>query len=170
MHRIILAVVTGVLLGTTFPAAQTASVSAARALPGTRPNVLGVIQGNALNSTNGPLADAILRLRDARNGRIVDSQVSDRDGLFIFKGVEPGSYIVEIVSRDQKTLAASEMLNVNGGERLSALVRLPMQHIPVAAAVAAGIIGLSGPAIAAVTTAAGAAQILAVAATTSVTP
>jgi Prealbumin-like fold domain len=169
MHRIILAVVIGVMLGTTFPAAQTASVSRARALPGTRPNVLGVIQGNALNSTNGPLADAILRLRDARNGRIVDSQISDRDGLFTFNGVEPGSYIVEIVSRDQKTLAASEMLNVNGGERVSALVRLPL-HIPAAAAVAAGMMGQSTPAIVALAAAAGAAQILAVAATTSVTP
>jgi hypothetical protein len=165
MHRIILAVATAVLLGTTFLAAQTTNVPAVRVLPGTRPNVLGVIQGNALNSTNGPLSEAILRLRDARTGRIVDTQISDRGGLFTFKGVEPGSYIVEIVTPDQKILAASEMLNVNAGERLSALVRLPL-HAPAAA----GLLGHTTPSILALAAAAGAAQILAVAATTSVTP
>ncbi|HEY1909607.1 MAG TPA: SpaA isopeptide-forming pilin-related protein [Vicinamibacterales bacterium] len=165
MHRIVLAVAAGVLLGTTLAAAQTTSVTGVRVLSGTRPNVLGVIQGNALNSTNGPLADAILRLRDARTGRIIGRQISDRGGLFTFKGVEPGSYVVEIVTPDQKTLAASEMLNVNGGERLSALVRLPLR-VPAAS----GVLGHTAPSLLAVAAAAGAAQILAVTATTSVTP
>ncbi len=165
MHRVILAVVVSVLLGGTFPVAQNTSVSEARVSAGTRANALGVIQGNALNSTSGPLANARLRLRNARTGRIVDTQTSDRAGLFTFKSVEPGTYIVEIVTPDQRVLAASEMLNVNAGERLSALVRLPMR-VPVAAAV----MGLTTPAILALAAAAGEAQILAVAATTSVTP
>ena len=37
-------------------------------------NALATIQGNALNSTNGQLNDAVVRLRDARFGRIVDTQ------------------------------------------------------------------------------------------------
>jgi hypothetical protein len=163
MRRSILAVAVWVVSGTMFLAAQT-TVSG-RVSSGTRPNTLGVIQGNALNSTNGPLAEAILRLRDARTGRIVDTQISDRAGLFTFKGVEPGIYVVEIVTRDQKVLAASEMLNVNSGERLSALVRLPLR-VPVAASMA----GMTTPAILALAVAAGQAQILAIAATTSVTP
>src|SRR5262245_19262373 len=84
----------------------------ARMLPGTRGNVLTTIQGNALTSTNGPLANAGVRLRDARSGRIVDTQYTDESGLFAFPNVEPGSYIVELMAEDQTTvLAASQILN-----------------------------------------------------------
>src|SRR5438477_10111234 len=55
---------------------------APKLLPGTRANVLTTIQGNALNSTNGPLANNVLRLRDARFGRIVATVLSDNSGIF----------------------------------------------------------------------------------------
>src|SRR5262245_51491639 len=58
------------------------------------PNAFGIIQGNTLNSTNGQLPFASVRLRDARFGRVMGSQVTDRTGLFAFKNVDPGSYIV----------------------------------------------------------------------------
>ncbi len=97
-------------------------------LPGTRPNVLTSIQGNALSSTNGGLPNAYVRLRDARIGRIVDTQISDKSGLFAFKAVDPGSYIVEIVDNQQSVLAASQLLNVNAGEAVSAVVKLPFRN------------------------------------------
>src|SRR5882672_9303 len=79
------------------PARATAQTrtSGARLLPGTRPGVTATIQGNALNSTNGILPNTLVRLRDARLGQIVDSQVSDKSGLFAFRGIDPGNYIVE---------------------------------------------------------------------------
>ena len=99
-------------------------------LPGTRSNVLTTIQGNALTSTNGPMTDTIVRLRDARTGRIVDTQRTDGAGLFAFRGVEPGSYIVEVVAPDRYTvLTASEILNVDAGDAISAVVKMPL-HIP----------------------------------------
>src|SRR5437773_7778517 len=52
-----------------------------------RPDALGTIQGNALNSTNGQLPNMTVRLRDARFGRILDSQVTDQSGLFTFKAL-----------------------------------------------------------------------------------
>ena len=136
---------------------------APRMLPGTRPNVLTTIQGNALNSTNGGLADAVVRLRDARIGRIVDSQITDNSGLFAFKAVDPGSYIVEIVGNDQTILAASQMLNVNAGEAVSAVVKLPFRIPPFA-----GLLGNTTPSALAVTSAAGTAQVLAARVTTNV--
>src|SRR5580765_568633 len=66
-------------------------------LPGTRPNVLGAIQGNALTSSNGALANATVRLRDARIGQIIETQTTDQSGLFGFRTVDPGSYVVEIL-------------------------------------------------------------------------
>ena len=132
-------------------------------LPGTRANVLTTIQGNALSSTNGGLADAVVRLRDARIGRIVDSQITDNSGLFAFKAVDPGSYIVEIVGNDQTILAASQMLNVNAGEAVSAVVKLPFRVPPFA-----GLLGNTTPSALAITSAAGTAQVLAARVTTNV--
>src|SRR3954468_13129554 len=55
-----------------------------RILPGTRAGVFSAIQGNALTSTNGSLSKAVVRLRDARSGGIVESQVTDKSGIFSF--------------------------------------------------------------------------------------
>ena len=97
---------------------------------------LTMIQGNALSSSNGPLNDVTLRLRDARWGRIVDTQLTDHSGLFAFKAIDPGSYIVEIMSNDQSIMAASQLLNINAGEVVSAVVKLPFRIPPFA-----GLIG-----------------------------
>ena len=98
---------------------------------------LGTIQGNALDSTNRKMVDARMRLRDARFGRIVDTQLTDKSGIFTFQKLEPGSYIVEIMADDQSILAASDLLNVDGGQVVSAIVKLPFR-IPPAAGLAGG--------------------------------
>jgi hypothetical protein len=101
-----------------------------------RERALTTIQGNALNATNGQLNGALVRLRDARFGRIVDTQLTDKSGLFTFKALDPGSYIVEIVSTELSVLAASQLLIVNAGEAISAVVKLPLRIPPFA-----GILG-----------------------------
>jgi len=92
---------------------------------------LTTILGNALDSTNGQLANVTVRLRDARFGRIVDTQYTDKSGMFAFKTLEPGSYVVEIIANDQSILAASQLLNVQGGA-VSAIVKLPFRIPPFA--------------------------------------
>jgi hypothetical protein len=138
---------------------------AARVLPGTRAGVLTTIQGNALDSTNGPLPATLVRLRDARLGRIVDTQITDSAGLFAFKGVDPGSYIVEIMGNNQAILAASQMLNVSAGDTISAVVKLPFRISPFA-----GIFGNSSASAVLVTAAAASAGVLSAAATQPVSP
>src|SRR5579872_7066251 len=61
-------------------------------LPGTRASVFSTIQGNALSETNASLSNAVVRLRDARLGQVVDTQTTDKAGLFTFRRLEPGSY------------------------------------------------------------------------------
>jgi hypothetical protein len=95
-------------------------------------STLTTIHGNALDSTNGKLPNATVRLRDARFGRIVDTQYTDHSGMFTFSTLDPGSYIVEIVANDQSILAASQLLNVHGGEAVSAIVKLPFRIPPFA--------------------------------------
>jgi len=97
-----------------------------------KPRGLTTIQGNALDSTNGQMRNVMVRLRDARFGRIVDTQLTDQAGLFAFKAVDPGTYIVEMVSNDQSVLAASQLLNVNAGDAVSAVVKLPLRAFQVA--------------------------------------
>src|SRR5262245_4681635 len=108
--------------GTTQLLAQQAlpAPGAAAPLAGVRAGVAS-IQGNAVTSTNAPLVDSVVRLRDARSGRITASLRTDKAGLFSFDRVEPGSYIVELVGSDQHVLAASQILNVNAGDAISAV-------------------------------------------------
>lgn len=107
-------------------------------LPGTRPGIFTTIQGNALNATNGSLPGSIVRLRDVRVGRIVDSQLTDRAGLFAFRTVDPGSYIVEIVGNNAAVMATSQVLSVNAGEAVSTIVKMPFRIPPFA-----GLVGQS---------------------------
>src|SRR5579864_8952268 len=108
-----------------------AAVARTTKVPGARNNNNNnttTIQGNALTSTNGPLSNSIVRLRDARFGGILDVQTTDKAGLFAFRGVEPVSYIVEVMAQDQTTvLTASQILNVNAGDAISAIVKLPFR-------------------------------------------
>ena len=123
--------------------------------PAVTRSTASAIQGNALTALSGPLANAPLRLRDVRSGRITDTAESDKAGVFVFRGVEPGSYIVELVASDQSVLAVSQILNINAGELLSTIVKLPMR-VP-----AAGLLSRTAPAILAVVAASAAAGVLA---------
>ena len=142
----------------TFARALPARIAPPKMLPGTRPNVFSAIQGNALTSTNGALTDATMRLRDARFGQIVETQRTDRAGLFTFPKVDPGIYIVEIIGLDQvSVLAASEVLTVGPGEAVSAVVKLPFNSQVIAGPLG----GRSTPSVNALTTQAASAGILA---------
>lgn len=141
---------------TPWTSARLGTVTNGRLLPGTKAGLLSTIQGNALNATNGSLPDSVVRLRDARFGRIVDTQMTDKSGLFAFKVLDPGSYIVEIVNpSDSAVLAASQLISVNIGEAVSAVVKLPFR-----AASYGGILGTTAPQAVAVTTSAATSGIL----------
>jgi len=84
--------------------------------------------------------------------------LTDPSGIFTFKGLDPGSYIVEMMGSDHTILAASQVLNINAGEAVSAVVKLPFRIPPFA-----GILGnLTPTTAAAVTTEAAASSVLAI--------
>lgn len=125
-------------------------------LPGTHSSVFSTIQGNALNSVGGPLGYVTVRLRNVRFGRVIDTRVTDKTGAFEFKAVDPGNYIVEVMGTDRAVLAATQVLNVNAGQALSAVIKLPFRIPPFA-----GVLGNSTPSAAAVTSEAAASGVLA---------
>ncbi len=132
----------------------------AKLLPGTRSNVLSTIQGNVLNSTDGALAQATVRLRDVRTGRVVGVTTTDKAGVFTFRGLDPGSYVAELMGNGETTQAASQILHVNAGEMLSAIVKIPYRIPPFA-----GLLGNTAPSAATVVAAAAASGVLATAVT-----
>src|SRR5947207_731117 len=105
MHRLILAGALAFGAGISAVSAQQPATPAGRAaaraavqrpaapalLRGTDSSAFTTIQGNALTATDEKLADSLVRLREVRFGRIVDSQVTDHAGLFGFRDVDPGS-------------------------------------------------------------------------------
>ena len=132
-------------------------------LPGTRETAFSTIQGNALDSANGTLPDSPVRLRDARIGRIISTQRTDKAGVFEFRGVDPGSYIVELLGATDSVLAASQLINVNAGEGVSAVVKLPFRLPPFG-----GLLGHTTAQAIAITSAAAATGVLNAATTTDV--
>ena len=117
-----------------------------RTLPGTPQSVFAVIQGSAISAANTMIAGGIVRLRDIKFGRITDVQTTDAAGHFAFTSVDPGSYVVELLGKDEKVLAASDIVTVEAGRNRSTIVRVPSNvppsgffsgGVPVAVAVAA---------------------------------
>jgi len=41
------------------------------------------------------MANTVIRLRDARLGRVVDTVTTDKFGAFEFRALDPGSYVAE---------------------------------------------------------------------------
>jgi hypothetical protein len=138
MSRTIITVAAAIFLASAPAFAQAPAAGVApKLLPGTRAGVLSSIQGNAVNQTNSSLVDTVVRLRDARYGRVVSSVTTDKQGMFSFQSIDPGSYVVEVMAPAQNAvLASSQVLNVGTGEAISALVKLPFRIPPIA-----GLIG-----------------------------
>jgi hypothetical protein len=134
-------------------------------LPGTPPSAFATILCQALTASNTPLSNVVLRVRDARLGRIVTAQRTDVEGRVRFDPIDPGSYIIELVGDDQSIRATSQLLSVNAGESVATIVRLPSRLEAFAA-----VLGHSAPQAAAIAAAAAAAGVLAVQSTNDVSP
>ena len=140
--------------------------SVVRRVEGAQSDVPIIIQGTALNSANEPMPGMVVRLRDARVGRVIETRVTDESGMFTFKVVDPGSYIVELLERDRTPLAASQILTVNAGDTVSTVVKLPSRLTAFAGLLSSSI----APAAAILATQAAATGIVAVVPTAPVSP
>jgi hypothetical protein len=147
--------------------ATSAPVQPARptVLPGTPSAAFATIHVSAVSATNTALPGRLVRLRDARNGRLVAANTTDEAGTFTFRDVDPGSYIIELLAGNQSVQATSALLSVDAGAVVFAVVRLPSRLEP-----AAGFFDRGVARAGAVIAAAAAAGVLAVQSTTDVSP
>jgi hypothetical protein len=84
----------------------------------------GSIMGSAWKADNSPIPFAKLRLRNVVSGQIQAHTIADELGKFAFKLVEPGSYVVELVSEDGRILTVGHTFSVGPGEAAATFVRL----------------------------------------------
>jgi len=155
VRSIVAVVVTAAVAASNVPVR--AQQAGAPTLQGARAGLFASIQGTAVNWTNAALANAPVRLRDARLGRVVDTAVTDRFGAFEFRNLEPGSYVVELMAQSNDTvLASTPIINVNSGQSVAALLKLPFRSPPLG-----GAFGRTLPTALAITSAAVAAGVLA---------
>jgi len=131
-----------------------------------RSNAPIVIRGNALDPDNGPLPGWLMRLRDARLGRVVETRLTDASGMFAFTLVDPGSYIVELLGQERTPLATSQIITVDFGDTVSAVVKLPIRVKPFAGFLSSSI----APSAAMIATQAAATGITAIVRTAPVSP
>jgi hypothetical protein len=159
---LVLVLATGVQAGAQGPAP--ARTNAPAAMPGTAAAVSAMIHVSAVTATNTALPGRLVRLRDARFGRLVASHTTDEAGTFTFRDVDPGSYIIELLGGDQSIEATSALLAVDAGAVVYAVVRQPTRRET------AGWFAHGVAQAAAIAAAAAAAGVLAVQSTTDVSP
>jgi hypothetical protein len=82
------------------------------------------IMGTAWKADNTPIPQAKVRLRDVGSGKTLAAAIANEAGQFTFSDIEPGSYIVELVSDKGRVLAVGHTLAVGAGETIVTFVRL----------------------------------------------
>ena len=65
------------------------------------------VVGTVVDSDKAPVSKAHVRLRDITSGKVVAEIDADGLGNFKFKGVEPGSYVVEMVLPNEHVIGLS---------------------------------------------------------------
>jgi hypothetical protein len=101
--------------------------------PGQMP-VPGAISGTATSSTKEPLGHVLVRIRSIHTGNVVAATSSDTAGRFSFAGLNPDTYVIELVSAAGQIVGTSAAISVAGGAVVTG-VTVPSA---VAAATAAG--------------------------------
>jgi carboxypeptidase family protein len=103
-------------------------------LPAGPPATVATIEGHVFDSARTPMADEPVRLRNARTGQVVTAQRTDVEGAFRFRAIDPGSYVVEALAVDQKSVAAaSDLVSPGAGDTVIANVTLPIDAASAAA-------------------------------------
>jgi ABC-type transporter Mla maintaining outer membrane lipid asymmetry permease subunit MlaE len=93
----------------------------------------GALNGTARSSQGQALGNYSVRLRNVQTGQLAGSTTSSAAGAFSFTGLNPGSYVVEIVNAAGEIVGTSAAISVAAGATVGVTVTAS-----AAAALAAG--------------------------------
>lgn len=85
---------------------------------------VGTVNGHAWKGDAQPYPQARIRLRSVDTGRGVARAIADADGRFRFNQVQPGAYVVELLSSEDRVLAIGDLFGVTAGGESTTFVRL----------------------------------------------
>ena len=85
------------------------------------------VMGSAWTMNNQPIPAARVQLRNVVTGKIAGTAVADNAGRFSFTNIETGSYVVELVGTNGKTLTVGHPFVIAAGETVATFVRLAAQ-------------------------------------------
>jgi hypothetical protein len=80
------------------------------------------LSGTARSSDGQPIQDCTAQLRDVLTGQLVGTTKCDRAGAFIFTGLNPGNYVVEIVNAQGALVGTSAVSAVAAGATVTMTV------------------------------------------------
>lgn len=101
------------LIGATVVAAFPAATLAAPV--GAQQQATGSIQGTARSAQQQTLANHTVQIRNVQTGQLVASGTTDAAGQFTFAGLQPGSYVVEIVNASGAIIGTTAPIAVAAG-------------------------------------------------------
>jgi hypothetical protein len=76
-----------------------------------RPQGTGQIGGVAKGSDQAPLGGTRVQLRNVSNGQLAGTTTTNNLGEFLFTGLNPGNYVVEVVDAAGRIIATSASLS-----------------------------------------------------------
>ncbi|HSL23052.1 MAG TPA: carboxypeptidase-like regulatory domain-containing protein [Vicinamibacterales bacterium] len=102
----------------------------------------GTVEGIARDANQQPLPKTAVQIRNVATGQLVGTQITGPAGQFVFTGIGPGNYVVELVDNDGKIIGASVPFSVAEGMTATVAVTAAAGGALGAAGGGFGILGL----------------------------
>jgi hypothetical protein len=102
----------------------------------------GGVKGVAADAAKKPLPNHTIQLREAKTGKLVGTTTTNAAGEYVFSGISPGEYIIEIVDAQGNILGTATVTVSSDRVAVVAVTATALGAAAVAAGAAAG--GLAG--------------------------
>jgi Carboxypeptidase regulatory-like domain len=128
MHRLFVVFIGATLAaGSLDLSAQQPPAASIQILRSTHAGPFSIIEGGVVDRLGAAVPNSLVRVRNARSGRIPENLVTDKRGAFAFRPIDPGTYVVEVLNNAKALVAASSLISVNAGDTAKVVVRLPAE-------------------------------------------
>ena len=101
----------------------------------------GTISGVARNASSQPLPNQAVRLRNAETGQLTATTTTGAAGQFSFTGLNPGTYVVEVLDDRGQVIGSSAAIVLSQGAMIAGGLVIQASALGAAGVAAAGATG-----------------------------